>query len=84
MAALSISNISLQASHYEGFPVNDNFLLKHESSSPLNVLSGNLSLVNNYRPISLLSNTSKVLERLVFDKIIGHIRNTISLSQLVL
>ena len=38
------------------------------------------SLVNNYRPISLLSNTSKVLERLVFDIIISHIGSIISLS----
>ena len=43
--------------------------------------SGDPSLVNNYRPISLLSNTSKVLERLVFDKIISHVGSIISLSQ---
>ena len=42
---------------------------------------GDPSLVNNYRPISLLSNTSKVLERLVFDKIISHVGSIISLSQ---
>ena len=33
--------------------------------------------VKNYRPISLLSNTSKVLERIIYNKIINHIiKNT--------
>ena len=59
------------------------FLLNGKFTSQITPIfkSGDPSLVNNYQPISLLSNTSKVLERLVFDKIIGHIRNTISLSQ---
>ena len=35
--------------------------------------SGDHSLIKNYRPISLLSNTSKVLERLIYDKIIHHV-----------
>jgi len=35
--------------------------------------SGDKSLVNNYRPISLLCSISKVLEHLVYNKIISHI-----------
>jgi len=35
--------------------------------------SGDKNLVNNYRPISLLCNTSKVLEKLVHDKIINFV-----------
>ena len=35
-------------------------------------------LVTNYRPISLLSNISKILERIVYDKIISHVSNYIS------
>ena len=35
--------------------------------------SGDKSLVNNYRPISLLCNISKVMECLVYNKIISHI-----------
>ena len=35
--------------------------------------SGDHSLITNYRPISLLSNISKVLERLIYDKIIDHV-----------
>jgi len=35
--------------------------------------SGDKSLVSNYRPISLLCNISKALERLVYNKIISHI-----------
>ena len=35
--------------------------------------SGDRSLIINYRPISLLSNISKVLERLIYDKIIYHV-----------
>ena len=34
--------------------------------------SGDPTLVKNYRPISLLSNTSKVLKRIIYDKIIDH------------
>ena len=34
--------------------------------------SGDRNLIKNYRPISLLSNTSKVLERLIYNKIINH------------
>ena len=40
--------------------------------------SGDLTSVKNYRPISLLSNTSKVLEQLVYNKIIGHVSKRIS------
>ena len=36
------------------------------------------SSVKNYRPISLLSNISKVLEHLVFNKIISHVNTSIS------
>ena len=35
--------------------------------------SGDKSQVNNYRPISLLSNTSKILEQLIYNKVIHHI-----------
>ena len=35
--------------------------------------SGDRSLISNYRPISLLCNVSKVLERIIFNKIINHI-----------
>ena len=40
--------------------------------------AGDPSSVKNYRPISLLSNISKVLERLVFNKIISHVNTSIS------
>ena len=40
--------------------------------------AGDLSSVKNYRPISLLSNTSKLLERLVFNKIIDHVSKLIN------
>ena len=35
--------------------------------------TGDKALVKNYRPISLLSSTPKVLERLVFNKIVNHL-----------
>ena len=35
--------------------------------------SGDKSIVSNYRPISLLSCVSKVLERLIYDNIIDHV-----------
>ena len=43
--------------------------------------SGDKSLVNNYRPISLLSNTSKVLEQLIYNKVIHHISSFITPQQ---
>jgi len=43
--------------------------------------SGDPSLVKNYRPISLLSNTSKVLERIIHTKIIDHISCQINSAQ---
>ena len=43
--------------------------------------SGDKSLVSNYRPVSLLSCTSKVLERLVYDKIVHFVAPSISCSQ---
>ena len=39
------------------------------------------SLVNNYRPISLLSNTSKILEQLIYNKTIHHISNFLTPQQ---
>ena len=39
------------------------------------------TLVKNYRPISLLSNTSKVLKRIIYDKIIDHISWQINPAQ---
>ena len=43
--------------------------------------SGEKNLVSNYRPISLLCNVSKVLEKLVYDKTINFITESISLVQ---
>ena len=43
--------------------------------------SGDKSLVNNYCPISLLSNTSKVLEQLIYNKVIHHISNFLTPKQ---
>lgn len=43
--------------------------------------SGDKSEVNNYRPISLLCSASKVLESLIYDKIIDFITSTISPTQ---
>ena len=43
--------------------------------------SGNKSLVKNYRPISLLCVISKVLEKLVYDKIISFVSSSISPHQ---
>ena len=43
--------------------------------------SGDRTQVSNYRPISLLSTASKVLERLIYDKIIDFIQPQISHSQ---
>ena len=40
--------------------------------------SGNKNQVNNYRPISLLCITSKVLEHLIYNKLIDHVINFIS------
>jgi len=40
--------------------------------------SGDRGSVTNYRPISLLCNTSKVLEKLIYDKIIDHLHKFIS------
>ena len=38
-------------------------------------------MVNNYRPISLLSNVSEVLERLISDKLANFAYSRLSLSQ---
>ena len=43
--------------------------------------SADRSSVKNYRPISLLCNTSKVLETLIYNKIIDHILNNITTCQ---
>uniref|UniRef100_A0A1X7TEY0 Reverse transcriptase domain-containing protein n=1 Tax=Amphimedon queenslandica TaxID=400682 RepID=A0A1X7TEY0_AMPQE len=43
--------------------------------------SGDRSSVKNYRPISLLCILSKVLERLIFERIYPHIAATISHNQ---
>ena len=40
--------------------------------------SGDKTLVKNYRPISLLSCVSKVLERIVYNNIIGFVNNFVS------
>ena len=43
--------------------------------------SGNPTLVKNYQPISLFSNTSNVLERMIYDKLIDHISCQINPAQ---
>ncbi len=43
--------------------------------------SGDRSSIKNYRPISLLPIISKVLERLIYDKIIPHITPQLTSSQ---
>ena len=43
--------------------------------------SGDKSLISNYRPISLLCSISKVLEQLIYDKIIDFISQHISSAQ---
>ena len=43
--------------------------------------SGDASLVKNYRPISLLCTTSKILEKLIYDKVISYISSSISSCQ---
>ena len=43
--------------------------------------SGDKSLIKNYRPISLLCIVSKVLERIVYKKIIDFVYNTMSFFQ---
>ena len=43
--------------------------------------SGNKTLVNNYRPISLLCILSKVLERVVYNRIMSFINNTFTTHQ---
>ena len=43
--------------------------------------SSDRSSVKNYRPISLLCNTSKVLETLVYNRIITHLLNNITTHQ---
>ena len=37
--------------------------------------------MKNYRPISLLSNTSKVLERIIYNKMVDHISAYINPAQ---
>ena len=43
--------------------------------------SGDKTSASNNQPISLLCNTSKVLERLVYDKVLPHIQKYISARQ---
>jgi len=43
--------------------------------------SGDKKSVTNYLPISLLRNSSKVLEQLIYDKIIGHVHKQLSCLQ---
>ena len=43
---------------------------------------GDLSLVNNYRPISLLNSEAKVFERLIFKHLYNHIRDNNLLTSL--
>ena len=43
--------------------------------------SGDASLINNYRPISILSNFSKVFERCIYKRIFASISQLIAVSQ---
>ena len=43
--------------------------------------AGDPTSVKNYRPISLLSNTSKVLKWIIYNKIINHISKNINPCQ---
>ena len=43
--------------------------------------SGDPTSVKNYRPISLLNNTSKVLERIIYNKMVDHISAYINPAQ---
>ena len=43
--------------------------------------SGDPTQVKNYRPISLLSNISKVLERIIYNKLIDHVSCQINPAQ---
>ena len=43
--------------------------------------SGDRDNISNYRPISLLSCTSKILERIIYNKIINFITNSVSNHQ---
>ena len=43
--------------------------------------SGDRGSVSNYRPISLLCNISKILEKLVYDKIIDHLSPLVTTFQ---
>lgn len=43
--------------------------------------SGNKNSVQNYRPISLLSSVSKVLEKLIYDKVLDFLYPSFSTSQ---
>ena len=44
--------------------------------------TGDLSLVSNYRPISLINSEDKVLERLVFKHLFNHLVDNNLLSSL--
>ena len=45
------------------------------------IFKSDRSLISNYRPISLLCNVSKVLEHIIFNKIINHVTALISPCQ---
>ena len=49
--------------------------------SPVFKSGERISLVSNYRPVSLLCSVSKVLECLVYDKVVDFLSDSISLSQ---
>ena len=48
------------------------------TASSLFFNQGDKSLIQNYRPISLLCSISKVLERLIYNNIIEHVSSSIS------
>ena len=52
---------------------------KHAHITPIK--NGSKNLVNNYRPISLLNSVSKILERLVFNKVYPIVNPLISQNQ---
>ena len=73
---------------YCGNKINNTSLSNHNIPSEWRIhvitpvhKSGDKSLVNNYRPISLLSNTSKILERLIYNKVTCHVSRFMSSQQ---
>lgn len=72
----SVTDIFNQSLHQKAFPSD----WKHHKIVPIHK-KGDTSLVSYYRPISLLPILSKVLETIVYNKVITFIRPQISKQQ---